>query len=105
MALRAYLIYCSTKTVFSLGDFKDEWEHAHLPTFTVEDQGQYGCGCSSTVQRSNEIILLGNELNVDWLRLYNAVAPEILSAAIGVNFIRSYINMDYTVSHSLKLNL
>ena len=33
-----------------------------FPTFTADDQGQYQCGCSSTVQRSNEIILLGKNV-------------------------------------------
>ena len=30
-----------------------------FPTFTAEDQGQYECGCSSTVLKSNDIILYG----------------------------------------------
>ena len=30
-----------------------------FPTFTAEDQGQYKCGCRSTLEKSNDIILFG----------------------------------------------
>ena len=30
-----------------------------FPTFTAEDQGQYECGCRSTLEKSNDIILYG----------------------------------------------
>ena len=32
-----------------------------FPTFTAEDQGQYECGCSSTLEKSNNIILFGEK--------------------------------------------